>query len=265
MRKITYTNVVNGLSVEFSTENPLMHLNLEGFDGSSVSANSITYTPVEYDGQKTVLNNLSARTITLPLEFSAKVDGKYSRSEALKIWEKLCSVFVPVHSGTLVWTDGTRSRQIECRAAEVPRITRVLPFMFSTVVNLVADFPYWEDMNENSKTFTTAGAGLTVTNECALAVPLYIDAAVSSGSMFGCVNVTAGKALGFSSGNGISGSFTIDTKQCVVILSDGNYGNHYLTANSDYFWLLPGDNVFNIVNYSSNITFRWKNMYLGVE
>ena len=261
MRKITYTNAVNGLSVEFSTENPLMHLNLEGFDGSSVSANSITYTPVEYDGQKTVLNNLSARTITLPLEFSAKVDGKYSRSEALKVWEKLCSVFVPIHCGTLVWTDGTRSRQIECRAAEVPRITQVLPFMFSTVVNLVADFPYWEDTNENSKTLSS-GVGITVTNECALAVPCYIDVTASASSQFSCVNATVGKGLSFT---GYSGSFTIDSKKCAVILSDGSYGNQYLGVSSEYFWLAPGDNTFHVANYSSGLTIRWKNMYLGVE
>ena len=68
MRKITYTNLVNGLSAEFSSDSPTMHLKLSGFDGNSVASNAIAYTPVGLDGQKTVSCKLSPRTIVVPVE-----------------------------------------------------------------------------------------------------------------------------------------------------------------------------------------------------
>ncbi len=120
IRKLTYTNIVNGLSAEFSSENPLMHLNLKEFDGSSAGAAAVTYKPVEFDGQKTISANLAARTVVVPVEFSAKSGGRYSRSSALAVWEHLMRVFVPLHEGWLVWADGKSSRRIKCRTAETP-------------------------------------------------------------------------------------------------------------------------------------------------
>lgn len=120
IRKVTYTNSVNGLSAEFSSESPTMHLKLSEFDGASAGASSVVYSPVETDGQKTISTNLTARTILLPVEFSAVDNGKRSRRGALAVWEHLLRVFVPLHEGWLVWTDGVSSRRIRCRTAETP-------------------------------------------------------------------------------------------------------------------------------------------------
>ena len=265
MRKVTYTNAVNGLSVEFSSENPLMHLDMKNFDGSSLGADSIAYSPIDFDGQKIVSTSLSARTIVLPFEFTAKKSGKFSRSEALKLWENICNVFVPIHKGMLVWTDGTRSRQIECRAAETPKITQVLPYMFSASVHLVADFPYWEDTVENKVVLDVAAAPhYTITNSCALAVPCYIDISNTDDSLMSFVNATTGGRFGFG-GENPSGTFTIDSKKCAVILSDGTYGNHFIAADSEYFWLAPGVNKITMVGSAATVAIRWRNLYLGVE
>lgn len=162
MRKITYTNSVNGLSAEFSSDNPLMHLDLKNFDGSSVGATSVTYKPVEFDGQRVISTNLSARTIILPIQFTAKVNGRYSRAAALDKWAEILKTFVPLHSGTLTWTDGTKSRRITCRTLETPQITEILPYLFSAQIQLVADYPYNEIYAQANSTYMRLqdGSGL---------------------------------------------------------------------------------------------------------
>lgn len=50
MKKITFTNEVNGLSAAFSTDTPLMFP--ESFDGCSCGSEAITYRPLEYNGQR---------------------------------------------------------------------------------------------------------------------------------------------------------------------------------------------------------------------
>ena len=68
IRKVTYTKSANGLSAEFSSESPTMHLDLKQFDGAGVSASAVTYKPVELGRQKTISTALSARSVTLPVQ-----------------------------------------------------------------------------------------------------------------------------------------------------------------------------------------------------
>ena len=114
MRKLTFTNSVNGLSAEFSSESPTMHLDLKQFDGSGVSASAVTYKPVELDGHRTISTALSARSVTLPVQFTAVEGGSYSRRGALAVWDSLLRVFCPLDDGWLVWTDGVNSRPLRC-------------------------------------------------------------------------------------------------------------------------------------------------------
>ena len=154
---------MNGLSAEFSSESSTMHLDLKQFDGASAGASAVVYSPVEFDGQRTISANLNARTIVLPVEFSAVADGKRSRAGAIAVWEQLLRVFVPLHEGWLVWSDGTNSRRIKCRTVETPKFTQVLPWLFSASFSLIADYPYWEDVSEQSalRHSTASGTALT--------------------------------------------------------------------------------------------------------
>ena len=77
MRKLTYTNLTNGLTAEFSSESPTMHLNLADFDGCSLGASARSYKPVELDGQKLISTSLNARTIVVPVEISARAGGRF--------------------------------------------------------------------------------------------------------------------------------------------------------------------------------------------
>ena len=45
MRKLTYTNLVNGLSAEFSSQSRTIHLDLKNFDGCSAGAPEVTPIP----------------------------------------------------------------------------------------------------------------------------------------------------------------------------------------------------------------------------
>lgn len=264
MKKLTYTNLVNGLSAEFSSDSKTMHLVLDQFDGSSVGASAITYKPVELDGQKIISTTLNARTINVPVEFTAISDGKYSRSGALEIWEKLLRVFVPLHEGWLVWSDGSKSRRIKCRTAETPKLTQILPYLFSASFSLVADYPYWESTEEHSVSVAASATAVTINNACGLAVPLCIDVP-AGGPQPLIYNRTAGCGVSFAIAP--DQACTVDTRECAVTLADGSYANNLLTVDSEFFWLKPGENVFQILGVGSGgdtAAIRWRDLYMGV-
>lgn len=265
IRKVTYTNLVNGLSAEFSSESSTMHLKLSEFDGSSVGAVTVNYTPVEFDGQKTVSANLAPRSIIVPVEFSAVVDGKRSRAGALAVWEHLLKVFVPLHEGWLVWTDGVSSRRIRCRTAETPKLTQILPFLFSAQFTLIADYPYWESVEEHRVEVVSSANNVTVTNSCGLAVPFCVDVAGSDNKPL-ILNKAAGKGISFAISPGTS--CVVDMRECTVTLADGTLANHLLSVQSEFFNLMPGDNeliVLSVATGASSAVIRWRDLYLGVE
>lgn len=260
MRKITYTNSVNGLSAEFSSDSPLMHLDLKSFDGSSVGAASITYKPVEFDGQRTISTSLSARTISLPVEFTARENNTYSRKSALAVRDKLLRVFAPMDDGWLVWTDGTNSRRIKCRTAETPQFTEHLPFLFSATFSLVADYPYWESTEEHR--IELSSGYHSVTNSCGLAVPVCIDVP-SGGSQPAVLLRSTGAGIGFAIAP--EQDCIVDTRECTVTYADGSYASHLLTANSEYFKLPPGENEIVALDIGSGgAALRWRDLYMGV-
>lgn len=265
MRKLTYTNLVNGLSAEFSSESKTMHLDMKNFDGSSAGATAVTYRPVEFDGQRTVSTNLTARTVVVPVQFTATANGKYSRAGALAVWEKLLRVFVPLHEGWLVWTDGVNSRRIKCRTVETPKLSEILPFLFSASFNLAADFPYWEDCAEQELEVSASASTVTVTNSCGLAVPFCVDIP-SGGSQPLIYSRTADKRVSFAISPG-SGC-VVDTRECTVTLSDGTLANHLLTVDSEFFRLAPGNNEIQVLGVGSGsnpAVIRWRNLYMGVN
>lgn len=264
MRKVTYTNSVNGLSMAFSSDSATNHLDLKNFDGCSASAKAVTYTPAALDGQKLISLNLSPRTIVLPIQIAVRSGGKYSRRDALDIWDKALKTFVPLHEGVLVWTDGTSSRQIKCRTSETPKITEVLPFLFSASISLIADFPYWEDCTEQSLDVEASATAYTISNSCGLAVPVYVDVP-SGGSAPLIYNRTLDTGITFAQTP--DSDCVVDTKECTVTLSDGTLANNLLTVDSEFFWLAAGDNEVQVLGTGSSntATIRWRNLYLGVK
>lgn len=264
MRKITYTNLVNGLSAEFSSDSPTMHLKLSEFDGNSVASSSVAYAPVGLDGQKTVSCRLSPRTIVVPVEFTARVGGRYSRSGALTVWRKLLKVFMPLHEGWLVWSDGTNSRRIKCRTTETPKLTEVLPCLFSASFTLVADNPYWESCTEYSVNISAGVTLITINNDCGVEVPVCVDVSGGSVDVFVLVSDTTGEGLGF--GSKVEQGFTIDTKECTVTLADGTLANHLLTVSSSFIRLMPGSNELRALGLGSGgAAIRWRELYMGVD
>lgn len=264
MKKLTYTNSANGLSMEFSSDSRTMHLDLRNFDGCSVGASAVTYKPVGLPGEKLITGTLNSRTIILPVEFTATDGGKYSRTGALAIWEQLLRTFQPLNEGWLVWTDGTQSRRIKCRTAETPKLTQVLPFLFSSQISLIADFPYWESTEEHSVSVAASASAVMVDNTCGIAVPLCIDVP-SGGSQPLIYNRTSDCGLSFSIAP--EQSCTVDTRECTVTLADGSYANHLLSADSEFFTLLPGSNELQILGTgsgSNTAVIRWRDLFMGV-
>ena len=266
MQKITYENYANGLSVTFSNDNPRAFL--AAFDGSSTPCTAIAYKPAEFDGQRFVSANLDARTIAFTAEWYGVSDGKFSIQKSYDFWEELQRIFVPGQMGKLTWTNGYKTRFIECRAAETPNFTRVCGCKLSAEFQLVADYPYWQG-NEHEITFSgiiPTYKPIYVTNECGLPVPFIFTC---THPHIALVLVTEDLPnITLNDGN-FSGAVMVDTRRCLVTLG-GEIANQYLSPKSTFFKLPPGENEFRIINVGeSSITagtkLTWRDHYLGVS
>ncbi|MBE6902628.1 MAG: hypothetical protein E7478_09145 [Ruminococcaceae bacterium] len=259
MQRITYTNSVNGLSCTFSNDTPLMFL--ESIDGCSCGAQDIVVKPLAFDGQRFLSSSLNARTVQFTAQFGGIADGRYSRVEAMKRWQEIQRVFIPGNMGVLTWTDGTNSRFIECRTAEMPNYSQMLPFLFRVSFSLTADYPYWQDSVENVVSFSAATVSSIVTNDCGIAVPFIIEATPSADIML-IYNRTTDKRIAFS--NTISDTIYIDTRECTVKTASGDYCNHLLTVDSEFFKLIPGDNDIAWLGVPTAATLKWRKAYMAI-
>lgn len=259
IRKITFTNEVNGLSCEFSTATPMMFL--ESVDGCSCGSTAITYKPIEYNGQRLISTSLDARTIPITVQISGKNESgmKYSRAEALKVWNDIQKVFIPGQIGTLVWSDGEHSRFIRCRCSESPNPHEILPFLFRINIAMTADSPLWYDTVENVVSFAE-GTTTTFNNDCGIAVPFKLEASAASGA-FVLVSASAPARMGFV--NSVSEAFVIDTDACTVTTASGELVNHLLLVESDFFKIVPGENTLNYAG-ADDVVIKWRKAYMGV-
>lgn len=260
IRKVTFTNEVNGLSVTFSTDTPMMFL--EKLDGCSCGSSAVTYKPLDFDGQRFISSALNPRTIQLTINFGGRSGKLYSRSEALKRWEEIQKTLVPGQMGTLTWTDGINSRFIRCRCGDLPLPTEILPFLFRAGFSLVADIPYWKDSAENVVDFGGSGSGeVVINNDCGIAVPVIIEVGTAD-DIFLLANRTTGEALGFA--EDLGEGFTIDTENCTVTTDSGELVNHKLLIDSSFFYLAPGENTLKFMDYTSGVVLRWRRAFMGV-
>lgn len=264
MQNITFVNYQNGLSATFASDCPTAFL--AAFDGNSVSSTDVTYKPAEFDGDRFISASLNARTVTFSAEWYGVRDGRLSMDVSYKQWEQFQRVFIPGNMGKLTWTNGRVSRFIECRTAELSNFSLVIGNKLSAQFKLTADYPYWQDVEERS--FDFSGYILTdvvnVTNDCGIAVPFVFTC---SGGMPVLINHTADATIHLNRPENTSNVVVIDTKQCTVTC-DGELCNQYLDAHSEFFKLLPGDNLMRIANLGStgnNCIMKWHDHYLGVN
>lgn len=266
MQKITYENYSNGLTATFSNDNPRSFL--AAFDGSSTPCTAITYKPAEFDGERFISAYLNARTITFTAMWHGERGGKLSPAGSYAKWDELQRVFVPGKMGKLTWTNGSKSRFIECRTAELPNFSRVVGNKLTAEFKLVADYPYWQDVNENSLTIDFTYAShfdfFTITNECGIDVPF----------VFRCVSPVAG--LGTHAGTiyvstDYSGELVIDTLKCTATIN-GENANQFLGIDSEFFKLPPGESEAILANLGDGTTsgggsvnITWHDHFIGVS
>ncbi len=266
MRKITYLNSVNGLSMSFSSTDALTHL--DALDGSSCGSRRITYAPFGLDGQRLISANLDARMITASVSFTDIRDGKYSREAALLKWRELLRVFVPGNKGVLIWTDGTNSRQITCETAETPNYTERLPWLFGAELTLIADSPYWYDTAVNTLDLDGTYTVYTLDNDCGLPVPFKVTVTARGAQPFIYSN-TLDKGIVFAGSIDSAAGCTVDTESCTVTLFDGSLANHLLTPTSEFFWLMPGENKLQLLpgvgSSAGTAALTWRRAYMGVD
>lgn len=264
MQKITYENYSNGLTATFSNDNPRSFL--AAFDGSSTSCTAITYKPAEFDGERFISANLNARTISFTAMWHGERGGKFSSARSYAVWDELQRVFVPGRMGKLTWTDGTKSRFIECRTAELPNFSRVVGNKLTAEFKLVADYPYWQDVNEHSLTIDSTEFFniFTIMNDCGIDVP-FVFRCVAPICGLGIVN--AGSIEVNSSG--YSGELVIDTLKCTATI-DGKNANQFLGADSEFFKLPPGESEAILADLGSghasgSASITWHDHFIGVS
>ena len=269
MQKITYENYANGLSATFSNDNPRAFL--AAFDGSSTPCTAIAYKPAEFDGQRFVSANLDARTIAFTVEWYGVSDGKFSIQKSYEMWEEFQRVFVPGQMGKLTWTNGYKTRFIECRAAETPNFSRVCGCKLSAEFKLIADYPYWLG-DEHSESFENQSViiqNYNLTNTCGLSVPFVFHSTVS---YFGIVlwePALGGRNMLYIDGSAPSGELVIDTKKCIATIG-GELANQYLEPRSEFFKIPPGDVTIRTIylgdgSISAGTKISWRDHYLGVS
>lgn len=264
MQKITYENYSNGLSASFSTDSPQAFL--AEFDGNSVGSTAIVYKPAEFDGDRFISANLNARTVTFTAEWYGVKNSRYSIEKSYGKWAELQRVFIPGDMGKLTWTNGSDTRFIECRTSELPNFTRISGCKLSAGFKLTADYPYWQDVAERIFDFTELEIfeRVTVNNGCGIAVPFIFKC---GGGMPIIFNFTMNAMLGLEIPEGTSGIIEVDTRRCTVT-NDGVFCNQYLFPKSQFFKLLPGDNLITIAGgeYAETLCrMIWHDHYPGVN
>ena len=142
----------------------------------------------------------------------------------------------------------------------MPKPTEILPYLFKAVFSMTADNPLWFDITENVDEVGGSEYTVTINNDCGIAVPMKIIAAASS-EIFAVASVAAGAGLAF--GNSIGEGFTIDTENCTVTSDSGELVNHLLSVESEFFYIMPGENVINFAG-SSGVAIHWRRAYMGV-
>lgn len=282
MQKITFHNNQNDLEFSFATDTP--RALLSAFDGNSLGAEFVQYTPIDFDGAKTLSHTLNARTITITADWYAVEGGKYSRSKALAEWEKMQWAFAIGSVGTLTWTNGAETRTIDCYANETPALHEKARGLFSADFTLTADYPLWQGGVLHSTAISvsdTSHFGFTeaeIENTCPISVPPLIKIEGNDVWIYRSGNTDKYRMMEIDTSlcSVNMGAIYVDNAQRYVYQykSDGSgekvNRNYSLTARSEFFSLCPGKNKIVLETFGADIveatvTFSWRDHYLGVS
>lgn len=275
MQKITFHNNQNSLEYTFAADTP--RALLVEFDGNSLSAEHAQFKPVGFDGSRTYNHTLNARTITFTAAWYAVEGGKRSREKALAEWDKMLAAFAPGQSGTLTWTNGVKTRTIECYTNEVPELCEKARGLFSAEFELTADNPLW--LGEEHS-FTLADElnieQVFTVNASAVVAPIIdiyggdlttVDFRIRNNHYEYC------KVYSLPEPPSYYPNFRLDLERGIACYFD-NYGTEdnwtkyvALAQGQQDFVLYPGEAVAMLYRndgFLSNINIRWYDKYWGV-
>ena len=269
MQKISYENYANGEKIAIYNDRGLIRL--EEFDPNTCDTDTITYKPIDYDGDTYISSSLQPRTITATIKIiGVDTDKKqYSRKAAINSYNKLLRAFVAGDIGRLVYNNNGQEYEIDCRLSSVPPYDSINQYVLSVNLTLIADNPIWYDTKENVINITSSEIK-DIVNNSPIAVPfkLYVK---GNNAQPWLLSVTANAGLAMFKGlENSQQHYIIDTCTCRLYDSDddteGVLANQFLNAEADFFYLLPGVNKIFFANWSSNYTviLTYKNGYLGV-
>lgn len=282
MQKVTFKNNLNGLDVTFSSDTPGKLL--AAFDGDSLGADFVRFKPVSRDGTRTLTHTLNARTVTMTVNWYSVRNGKRSRAGGLTFWERLQYTLVPGDSGTLVWTNGSDTRSINCYAAETPALHEPFSGLFSADIKLVADYPLWKGNVQKVDVFSGQfhADAVEIENTCPVPIPPLIKIEGSVASMFrtnpagGYPYPTQSLFIDAERAGGSTNALFIDCAEQTVYryAPDGsgkkNDRTYCLSPASEFFYLYPGKNIIVLsmnTGYENDttVTFYRNDHYLGVS
>lgn len=275
MQKITFHNNQNGLEYTFAADTP--RALLVEFDGNSLSAEHAQFKPVGFDGSRTYNHTLNSRTITFTAAWYAVEGGKRSREKALAEWDKMLAVFAPGQSGTLTWTNGVKTRTIECYTNEIPELCEKARGLFFADFELTADYPLWRG-EEHSFTLDELSAQeqvFTVTSSAAVAPIIEICGGDLSAVNFRVRNNNYEYCSIYNIPEPPSyyPNFRLDLERGIACHFNDYGSEDKWTKNVAYaqerrnFVLYPGEaraTIFNNGRVPSKIKIRWYDKYWGV-
>ena len=269
MKKIRYENYANGEIINIYSDRG--DIRLENFDGGTCESEAITYRPIDFDGDIFISSTLKPRTITATVKIIGISGGRYNRKAAMRGYNNLLRAFTVGDNGKLTYYNNGDEYEIECRLASVPPYEDVNQFVLSVDIVLIADKPVWYDTIENRVDITTSEVK-HIWVDSAIPVPfkLYVKGLNAEPWL---LSATAKAHLCVFRGlENAQQHFLIDTDKCTCMLYDnddddtGELANQYLDEETEFFYLMPGDNMIFFANWTKDFTvyLTYRDGYLGV-
>lgn len=275
MATIIYTNS-EGESVEFGQSPPFFITNIEGF--SNVESVKSVVGSYNQDGATITNSKLDVRYLVIEGEFQYK-NNQEGRN-------KLIRTFNPKLTGTLHYINRGTARMIKCEPEMSPIISSTNLSTIPYMINLVAENPYWQDVNITSKEIVTWIGGLK------FPVQLPSEFATEGESVINLYNAgdwstpftieiegpsTKPKIINRTTGEFMKINTKIEEGETLVITTavgnkraelNGEFASNLIDYKSSYFSLQKGDNVIEVesedIADDSKIKISYYNRYLGV-
>lgn len=293
MKEVTYITD-NGYTIFFGKQPPFICLEIE----DNFSGNFITSKAPLQDGNTTLAVTLTSGNINLISTIVAFGSKKKSANVVLEEYIELMNyAFNPKIEGTLIVNDGIKSKQIRCRSVAKPSLVDKYNNYAKLDIELIADNPMWE----SAKEYVT-GIGTTYNT---LRFPMYFPSSmgyiynqmkVDNSTRYNMIpiievfstteilenviitNETTNKFIEINRKIDLEEKMIIDIKLKKAEIwkknSNGIYeysynATNWLTLDSEWFELVPGENIISINKYLMSSTplsiIKYRIPYMGVS